>query len=334
MEKIKGALFHLGVKWSSAFKDKTEMFFDESVWDAMFEEAVGAGLNTVFVDVHEALCYGSHPELAVENAWTRQRLRREIARFKAAGITMCPKLNFSACHDWWLGEYAKIRSSREYYRVCRELIDELCRLFADAPYFHIGMDEEDPLHLSTRLHVNYRQGKAFYDDLQYMADCVRDGGKTPMIWYSACAKSYDEFKKYISPDDLIIGISHYHGIKPEHWTRTDSREDYYQYYYVNGHYAGQGMEILERDDPYYIRFYKMAKQVALDGYDTILNCSNFYRHPHNADDLVDYAMTEWPKAGFRGVMTSMWNPSTEEYREINLDGIRMLGDAIRKYNFK
>ena len=209
----------------------------------------------------------------------------------------------------------------------------MCLLFPDAKYFNIGMDEEDATHLSKRPYVNYRQGKAYFDDMQFLCDCVRDYGKTPIVWSSALIKQYEDFKKYIEPEDIILGISHYHGVKPEHWIRTDSREDYYKYYYVNGHYAGQGMEILERDDPFYIRFYTMAKQTALDGYDTILNCSNYYRHPHNADDMVDFAMHEWPKERLRGIMTSMWHPSTEKFREINLDGIRLFGDALKKYGY-
>ena len=334
MEKIKGALFHLGVKWEARSRARTTMWFDESLWNDMFDEAVKAGLNTVFVDIHEALRYSTHPELAVEDAWTKQRMRREIARFKDAGILLTPKLNFSATHDWWLGEYAKIRSTKEYYRVCRELIEEMCHLFPDAKYFNIGMDEEDYTHQAGRQHVNFRRGKAYFDDMQFLCDCVRDGGKTPIVWYSALIKQYEDFKKYIEPEDIILGISHYHGVKPEHWIRTDSREDYYNYYYVKGPYVGQNMEILERDDPFYIRFYTMAKQTALDGYDTLLNCSNYYRHPHNASDLVEYAMTEWPKERLRGVMTSMWFPTIEQYREPCIDGIRLLGEAIKKHHFE
>lgn len=64
MEKIKGALFHLGVKWEKRSRNRTTMWFEESLWNDMFDEAVKAGLNTVFVDIHEALRYSTHPELA------------------------------------------------------------------------------------------------------------------------------------------------------------------------------------------------------------------------------------------------------------------------------
>ena len=334
MEKIKGALFHLGVKWEKRSRNRTTMWFEESLWNDMFEEAVKAGLNTVFIDIHEALRYSTHPELAVEDAWTKQRMRREIARFKAAGITLTPKLNFSAAHDWWLGEYRKMRSTLEYYRVCRELITEMCELFPEAKYFNIGLDEETARHVAHDEYAAYRQGRQYYYDMQFLCDCVRDHGKTPIVWYSALIRDYENFKKYIEPEDIILGISHYHGVKPEHWIRTDSREDYYNYYYVNGPYVGKGMEILERDDPFYQLFYTKAKQTALDGYDTILNCSNYYLHPHNADDLVEYAMTEWPKERLRGVMTSMWKPTIEENRSFCIDGIRLFGEALKKHNFE
>ena len=56
-------------------------------------------------------------------------------------------------------------------------------------------------------------------------------------------------------------------------------------------------------------------------------------HPHNASDLVEYAMTEWPKERLRGVMTSMWKPTIEENRECCIDGIRLFGEALKKYGF-
>ena len=50
--------------------------------------------------------------------------------------------------------------------------------------------------------------------------------------------------------------------------------------------------------------------------------------------MVDFAMHEWPKERLRGVMTSMWKPTIEENRHFCIDGIRMLGDAFKKYDFK
>ena len=332
-EKIKGALIPLGTKWHSAQRNNTVLNFDENVWRDMTDVMVEEGFNTLFVDIHEGLHYGSHPELAVDGAWTRQKMRKEIARLKEMGITLVPKLNFSACHDYWLCEYRMMRSTKEYYRVCRELIMEVSALFPDSPYFNIGMDEEDALHVAGEEHCAFRQGKLLWHDMQFLADCVRDCGKTPIIWGSKILPLYEEFKANISTDDLLIGMSYYHGVKEEHWTKTDSREDYYNYYFVNGHYVGQNMEYIERDDPFYIRFRNLAKQVALDGYDVFLNVSNFYRHPHNADDVVDMMVNEWPGERVKGIITSMWYPTIEKHRDNNITGIKLLGEALRKYNY-
>lgn len=333
MNKVKGAFINLGVKWSSSYRNKTELYFEEDVWKDMTEACVQSGFNTIFVDLHEGLQYGSHPELSADGAWSRQKMRREIKRLKEMGITLCPKLNFSACHDYWLGEYRKMRSTKEYYRVCRELITELCVFFEDSPYFHIGMDEEDLKHVQWAELACFRQGKQLWFDMQYLLDCVRDCGKTPIIWGDAIMYNYEEFKKNISAEDLIIMHYYYHGVKEEHWIRTDSREDYYKYYYVNGHYAGQGMEILERDDPFYIAFRENVHRSVQDGYKAIFCVSNFYRHEHNADDVVDMLINDWKEEGLEGIITAMWTPSVAEYREQNIEGIRLLSNAFQKYGY-
>ena len=52
-------------------------------------------------------------------------------------------MNFSAYHDLWLQEYGKsLISTPEYYKVCKDLIDEVCELFEYPEYFHLGLDEE------------------------------------------------------------------------------------------------------------------------------------------------------------------------------------------------
>ena len=89
--------------------------------------------------------YESHPELAVNGSWSREALEKEIAYAKSLGIELIPKLNFSACHDIWLGEYSRMLSTRVYYQVCADLIAEVCDIFKPR-FFHLGMDEETEEH--------------------------------------------------------------------------------------------------------------------------------------------------------------------------------------------
>lgn len=334
-ENVKGILLHLGVKFSNskAKKDMKDLMFDEDVWNDIVDAMEKAGMNTIFLDILEGLHYGSHPELAIHDAWSRQKMREEIKRLKEKGITICPKLNFSACHDWWLGEYRFMRSTKEYYRVCRELIEEMCNLFEDSPYIHLGLDEEDHNHAYRHDYAAYRQRDLLWHDVQFLLDCVRDGGKTPVIWGDAVYYNYEEFKKHISPNDLVLMLYYYHGVKPEHWIRTDSREDYYKYYNVKGPFAGMGMEILERDDPFYIAFRENALKSLQDGYSTIVGCSNFYKHPYNTEDVVEMVTQDWPQDKVKGIITIPWKATKQERREHHLEAISLLESAFKKFGY-
>lgn len=331
MEKVKGALYHLGAGWSRL---GTTMTFDENVWEDMARATFDTGMNTIFLDIHEGLHYGSHPELAVPDAWTRQRMRREIKRFKENGVTICPKLNFSTCHDSWLLQYERMVSTPEYYRVCRELIMELSDLFRDAPYFHVGLDEEDVRHARNQKYPIFRRGELLWHDIQFFLDCVRDCDKTPVMWSSLVNYEYEDFRKNVDPEDLIIMYYYYHGVRPEHWWRTDVNEENYNWYFVKGDYVGQNLEYVERDDPYYIHFRKNAlKSVVEDGYDAIMCVSNVYGHPHNEEDVVEMLVNEWPADKLKGIITAPWQPTIEKYHKTNVESVYRLKKAFDKYGY-
>jgi len=334
-EKIKGGLFYLGTHFVQSRRGGTEFRFDEGTWNDIVNCVAENGMNHIFWDIHEGLKYGSHPELALKDSWTRQKMRREIKRLKELGITITPGVNFSSCHDVWLGPYELMMGTPKYYQVCRDIIFELCDLFEDTPYMHLGLDEEDERHSRTDRNfvAAYRQGDMLWHDLQFFMDCVRDCKKTPVMWGSTPIYRYEEFKANIEPEDLVLMHYYYHGVREEHWIRTDSREDYNKYYNINGPYVGMGMEILERDDPFYIHFRKNALRSAQDGYDVIMACSNYYLHEHNADDVVEMMINDWPEERVKGIITVPWKPTLPEYRDHHIDGINQLSRAFKKFGY-
>ena len=332
-KKIKGGLWHLGRNMWNPKYATNKLVFDKNCWNDIVDGMEKAGMNTIFLDIGEALHYGSHPELAVPDAWTRQKMRREIKRLKEKGIDIVPKINFSAQHDTWLGIYERMLSTPEYYHVCRDIINEVCALFDDQPYIHLGLDEEDPRHAKEYELGLFRQKDLLWHDIQFFLDCARDCGKTPIMWGSLPLYHYEEFKEHIDPEDLILMHYHYHGVKEEHWIRTDSRQDYYDYYYVDGPYVDQHMEILERDDPFYITFRKYAKKSVEDGYDVIMACSNFYKHEHKTDDVVDMCVNDWPQEHLKGIITAPWGATVPEHYERHMEAIDLLDKAFKKYNY-
>ena len=118
------------------------MRFDDTLWEDMLNSLAQAGFNMLLLDLGDAVKYVSHPEIAVEGAWSVDQLRNRINMIRKKGIEPIPALNFSTAHDVWLGKYSKMISTDIYYKVCGDLISEVVEIFDNPRFFHIGMDEE------------------------------------------------------------------------------------------------------------------------------------------------------------------------------------------------
>ena len=70
--------------------------FDEKLWEELTKRMADVGMNLVVIDLGDGVQYESHPEIAVQNAWSVERLRKELARLRKLGLEPIPKLNFSA----------------------------------------------------------------------------------------------------------------------------------------------------------------------------------------------------------------------------------------------
>ncbi len=187
-----GVLLHLGYNmWSDRkaperdlthYDARDYLRFDESLWADLLQAAVQQGLNAVVIDLGEGLRYESHPELAVQGSWTGERLRAELARMRGMGLEPLPKLNFSTAHDAWLGPYARMVSTAEYYAVCRDVIAEVIDVFDRPRLFHLGMDEETAQHQRLYAYAVMRQFDLWWHDLYYYVDEVERGGVRPWVW--------------------------------------------------------------------------------------------------------------------------------------------------------
>ena len=155
--------------------------FDRPLWEAHTKELWEAGINTLIIDVAEALQYKSHPELSAKGALTHEEMSAEVARLKAMGFEVIPKLNFSASHDIWLKEYSRMLSTSIYYQVCRDVIEEVAEVFRPN-HFHLGMDEENPQNQRNQMISIVRQHELWWHDFYYLVECVERVGARPWIW--------------------------------------------------------------------------------------------------------------------------------------------------------
>lgn len=169
-----------------------ELVFDRAAWDAYLLQLKEHGVNTIVLDIGEALKFESHPELAVKGSWSREEMLAELDRMNEMGFEVIPKLNFSTTHDIWMKEYSFMVSTPAYYQVCKDLIDEVIEIFQPR-FFHLGMDEEGYECQKNYDYVVIRQNDLWWHDLYYLVDCVEKHNVRAMMWSDYARHRPDEF---------------------------------------------------------------------------------------------------------------------------------------------
>ena len=273
--------------------------FDRSLWREYVEALVECGSNAIVIDLGDSMIYDSHPEIAVEGAFTKEAIKAELDRLNALGFEVIPKLNFSATHDEWLGEYSRMLSTSKYYEVCRDLIRETAELF-DARLFHIGFDEETYDHQRDYDYVTVRNGDLWWHDLKFMAKCVEECGARALVWSDYARTKPDEFVAKL-PKSVI----------PVNW-----------YYFVEyGENISEQSRI--RVEPFRI----------LDehGFDQIPGGSVEY-YKENMELLARYCKEHISEEHLLGFIQTTWASVEDKYKDKLFDGATALGDAIKAFN--
>ena len=172
-----------------------ELRCDDDLWREATDKAREAGFNMLLMDLAEGIQYPSHPELAIKGSWSPEKLQKELARLRAMGLEPIPKLNFSAAHDVWLGEYAKMVSTKKYYEVCADLIRDVSELFGTPRLMHIGCDEETWGHQDRYQFAVVRQGDLWWHDFLFYVGEVEKRGMRAWMWSDYIWKHTEEFLK-------------------------------------------------------------------------------------------------------------------------------------------
>lgn len=185
--------------------------FDENVFRNVTAHMAKVGMNMVVIDIGEALEYPSHPELAVKGSWKPDRFRKELARLRSLGLEPIPKLNFSTGHDTWLGVYQRMVSTPTYYKVCADLIADVCDIFDTPRLFHLGYDEETAANQKYYGYVCVRQGDLWWHDFNYLVGEVEKRGVRAWIWSDRVWHHKDEFLRRMSKS--VLQSNWYYGSK-------------------------------------------------------------------------------------------------------------------------
>lgn len=275
-----------------------DLEFDEALWNELLPEMKSAGMNMVVIDLADAIRYESHPEIAVNGAWSVVKLKEELGKVREMGLEPIPKLNFSTAHDAWLGEYSRMVSTARYRAVVQDLIAEVIELFDRPRFFHLGMDEETAQHQRYYEFMVVRQYELWWRDIQFYFEQVEAGGSRPWVWSDYYWHHPETFLKNM-PKTVI----------QSNW------------------YYGTAFETEPEEQHHRVLAYRAFDD---NGYDQMPTGSNHSR-PENFGLTVEYCQQHIDPARLLGFFQTPWRKTTAEYRAHHLEAIRVVAEARQQF---
>lgn len=272
--------------------------FDKALWDELLPKMAENGVNMVVIDLGDAVKYASHPEIAVEGAWSIEMLRKELDKVRKLGMEPIPKLNFSTTHDAWLGPYSRMVSTPKYYEVCSDLISECIDIFDRPRLFHLGMDEEAYGHQKYHKYVVVRQYDLWWNDLMFLVDKVEKKGSRAWIWSDFIWHHEDEFVTKM-PKSVL----------QSNW------------------YYDADLDPVTEPHATYVKAYD---QLQAAGYDQIPAGSN-HSTPLNFGNTVKSCAKRIAPEHLKGFLQTVWRPMTEEFRDRQFEAVEQIGQARREF---
>lgn len=326
-----GILVHLGRNMWGDLRAQKKLNFDLEVWNKVVDKCVEHGLNTIIMDVGEGVVYPSHPELAIEDSWTSDMIKKEVIRLREKGIELVPKLDFSANHDAWLGEYERMISTPVYYKVCKELIEDVYEMFLHPSFIHIGMDEEDKNHAYAPGHsmTILRHDELLVHDINYLIKCVENTGAQCHMWHDPMCSIDEKYASKIS-DTVIPEIWMYYSYIRENWSKVSDEPEYVQYYYKTTFVRNHGYEIeYVEEDPFVQDATKLITKCMETKRPFIATSSNFQVNYCDIN-TIRFIMEHDPDfEAFQGMINAPWCATTKEKEAALLEAVELLGEAKR-----
>ena len=183
---------------------------DVALWDKLIDFLSERKYNMLLIDVGDGIKYESHPEISAPDAWDKDFLKQKLAEIRAKGMVPIPKLNFSCCHHTWLKEYRRMVSTPMYYKVCADLIKEVCEVFDFPEFIQLGLDEENAPNQKYRECIHIRQGELLWHDIYFYFKEAEKHGARPWIWSDYCWHHQEEFLEKMPKS--VLQSNWYYGV--------------------------------------------------------------------------------------------------------------------------
>ena len=300
--------------WQWARQYRPFLTFDDPTWDTLLIEMASAGINMVVLNIGDAIQYESHPEISVKNAWTIEKVKSELAKMRKLGLEPIPKMNFSTTHDLWLGEYSRMVSTKKYYEVCRNLINEVCALFDYPRFFHLGMDEETGYYQRNLNYAVMRQNDLWWGDFYFFIGEVEKNNVRPWIWSDYAWSHPDVFFRKMPKS--VLQSNWYYGSKFD--VDTDLEK-----------LRGKDLRSLSGEERRQINV-QLYHDLEVHGYDQIPTGSNT-GNDQNMELTVNHCKKIVDPSRLMGFMTAPWRPTLAPCLDKHKEAIAQMERIIKKF---
>ena len=275
--------------------------FDEKVWRDLTEQTRDVGMNMVIIDLAEGLVYPSHPELAVRGSWTPKKLREELARLRRMGLEPIPKLNFSATHDVWMKDYARMVSTETYHRVIADLVKDVCAIFDKPRFLHIGMDEEGELLQRKFRYAVTRREDVWFSDLKRIVSAVERQGARAWMW-SDPAWNYPDYMTNVPKSVMQSNWYYWKDVKEVEAKLADPK---FSTGTKRPDWAGQ-------NHPAELKAFMDLQDAGFDQ----IPCATTWNSDENMEQVVEYCIRKLDPARLHGFLLTDWKCTWNEEKAL------------------
>ena len=269
---------------------------DDNVWRQTIDFLPSCGVNTVVIDLGDAIEYETHPEISLPGAWSKDKVKKELDYIRSLGMTPIPMLNFSAAHDAWLKVYSRMVSTPQYYQVCEDLILEVAELFGYPELFHLGMDEEWDQGSENMKIVRPR--RIWWHDMNFFFGVCDKAGVRPWVWADPC---------WNTPEDYLANMSK-SALQSNWWYGTIRKNP-------DGSYQRKEIET----------YVKLEEA----GFEQVPTSSAFGSRWFNAKQNMEMAKESIAPERLKGFLTCSWYRTEDRHKYALLNEAYLFGEAKR-----
>ncbi len=219
---------HFDPEWLK--RKDTEEPFDLGIALELLPLMARLDMNVLLVDVEDGVNYRSHPEMKRPYSVPIDQMKTLSDAARSHGMSVVPKLNFAKSgrnlHDMWMRPHwdhvSWLKNLDQYYRVARDVIEELVDVMQPEEFFHIGMDED-----------HYRSLEQYVDTVLTLREIVSSLGLRTIVWNDSChhmktkvaqvhADKCRAAEEYL-PKDVVHILWDYGNVHPDIVQRVVSR---------------------------------------------------------------------------------------------------------------